>query len=317
MFGISSVGQDAIAALAAIGQNQPIVEYDPNGMIRTINDAACAVLGYEAEELVGRFHTILVDVPKDRSADFAAWNRINTGQETGREALYRCRDGKLLSVKSVFSIVSLKNKPRRIIELFFAIRQPDATARQCLRTAADSVKAAANMMKEVSACVTSSVVDMRHANTQMDLLVSRYSECAPPPSSGRHVPGRKDRASNPGITPDHLKMVLDMNMIASNCTNLVGLGVKLVNGTAETLGLIAERLEEEAEPGAKPVMSHLVPASADATVPGDRRRATMDSAVPSGSTFAHADRADRGRILKFERRVTTDPEGDEPVSQKT
>lgn len=67
------------AKLAAIGQAQAVIEFDPDGRILSANAAFLAAMGYTAAELAGRHHSVFMP-PGETGPDYAAfWQRLGRG----------------------------------------------------------------------------------------------------------------------------------------------------------------------------------------------------------------------------------------------
>lgn len=80
-------------------------EVDDKGIILTVNAALCRMLGYPAEELVGRhFHTLLLEQDVRRAEDLYEVARDDT-HETSFSAPFKCRDGRQVNFEARSSVI--------------------------------------------------------------------------------------------------------------------------------------------------------------------------------------------------------------------
>lgn len=80
-------------------------EVDDKGIILTVNAALCRMLGYPAEELVGRhFHTLLLEQDVRRAEDLYEVVRDDT-HETSFSAPFKCRDGRQVNFEARSSVI--------------------------------------------------------------------------------------------------------------------------------------------------------------------------------------------------------------------
>lgn len=109
------VSQIALLRLAAIveSSDDAIVSKDLNGIIKSWNKGAERILGYTAEEVIGKPVTILI--PADRQAEETEiLNRIRRGQRMEHfETIRRRKDGSLLNVS--LTVSPIKNEAGEVI----------------------------------------------------------------------------------------------------------------------------------------------------------------------------------------------------------
>ena len=75
-----------------------VLVISPLGRIVEVDEASCALLGYDSAELVGMHGSELI-VAKDRPAVAASLDRMKRGDISRREGALRHRDGKLVRVE--------------------------------------------------------------------------------------------------------------------------------------------------------------------------------------------------------------------------
>ena len=92
---------------------------DPDGVIRTVNEAACALLGYSEEELCGKPVDVVLAVPRERLTRDA-------GELKNYETLYRTRDGREVPV--LLSCSVMNDEAGRLVRIVCTAR--DITERK-------------------------------------------------------------------------------------------------------------------------------------------------------------------------------------------
>jgi methyl-accepting chemotaxis protein len=82
----ASVIDDLVGQIAALSKSQAVIEFDPDGTIRSANDTFLRLFGYTLEELVGKNHSELVEPAyRDNDEYRAFWAKLCAGAfETGR-----------------------------------------------------------------------------------------------------------------------------------------------------------------------------------------------------------------------------------------
>jgi methyl-accepting chemotaxis protein len=74
------------ATLDALERSLAVIEFDPKGKILRANDNFCLAMGYRAEEIVGRHHSMFVAPEEAASPEYADfWARLGRGQFDRRE----------------------------------------------------------------------------------------------------------------------------------------------------------------------------------------------------------------------------------------
>ena len=92
--------------LAAIGESQAIIEFEPDGAIRQANDNFLAITGYSAEELVGAHHRIFVDKAYASSAAYRQfWQSLASGHSQSGEFQRFAKNGSVFWIQASYSPV--------------------------------------------------------------------------------------------------------------------------------------------------------------------------------------------------------------------
>lgn len=72
--------QTDTATLDAIGQSQAVIEFAMDGKILTASNNFLRAMGYEAEEVIGRHHSMFVVKGRDGAEYRAFWERLRSGR---------------------------------------------------------------------------------------------------------------------------------------------------------------------------------------------------------------------------------------------
>ncbi|KKB78136.1 chemotaxis protein [Devosia soli] len=97
---------DSLATLEAISTALAVIEFDPDGTIRTANENFLSVMGYALEEIVGQHHQMLVD-PADAAlpAYKAFWERLADGQFQAAEYRRLAKGGRDVWIQASYNPV--------------------------------------------------------------------------------------------------------------------------------------------------------------------------------------------------------------------
>lgn len=72
------------AKLAAISLSMAIIEFAPDGVIISANDNFCKVMGYSADEIIGKHHRLFCDPGYAKSAEYQQlWRELGQGKTIG------------------------------------------------------------------------------------------------------------------------------------------------------------------------------------------------------------------------------------------
>ncbi len=75
---IMTFGSDAAAKLAALERSQAVIEFKMDGTINTANENFLKLMGYSLGEIVGKHHSIFVDVNVRETPEYKAfWDNLN------------------------------------------------------------------------------------------------------------------------------------------------------------------------------------------------------------------------------------------------
>lgn len=106
------------AQVAAMDRSQAVIEFKLDGTILRANANFLNALGYRAEEVVGKHHSIFVPPAEAASADYRAfWNELNSGQFVARKFLRIGKGGAECWIQASYNPVLDENgKPYKVIK---------------------------------------------------------------------------------------------------------------------------------------------------------------------------------------------------------
>ncbi len=106
------------ARLEAIGRSQGVIEFDMDGRILSANDNFLKAIGYQADEIVGQHHSILVESDYAKSEDYSAfWRRLRAGEYVAGK-FPRCgKGGRKVWIEASYNpILDEHGRPERIVK---------------------------------------------------------------------------------------------------------------------------------------------------------------------------------------------------------
>jgi methyl-accepting chemotaxis protein len=103
--------------IAAIHQNQAVIEFNMDGTIIAANENLLKLLGYRLEEIKGQHHGILVDAAYRASAEFKQfWRDLNDGKFQATETKRLTKDGAEVWIEASYNpILDLSGRPFKVV----------------------------------------------------------------------------------------------------------------------------------------------------------------------------------------------------------
>ncbi len=94
------------ALLAAIGRSTAVIEFSPDGTVLTANEPFLALLGYGADEVIGKHHRTFC-LPEDiaKPGYAAHWDALRRGEFRGGRFCRRSKDGSLRWLEASYNPV--------------------------------------------------------------------------------------------------------------------------------------------------------------------------------------------------------------------
>jgi methyl-accepting chemotaxis protein len=109
---------DFAGQLAAIGKSQAVIEFQMDGSIIEANENFLRALGYRADEIKGKHHSMFVDPAYARSDEYRMfWKRLNDGQYDAGEYKRIGKAGREVWIQAAYNpILDLNGKPFKVVK---------------------------------------------------------------------------------------------------------------------------------------------------------------------------------------------------------
>ncbi|WP_293373347.1 methyl-accepting chemotaxis protein [Nevskia sp.] len=109
---------DYAGQLNAIGKAQAVIEFSLDGKILNANDNFCAALGYRADEIVGRHHSMFVEPLTRASAEYANfWAKLGRGEYDAGQYKRLAKDGREIWIQASYNpILDPSGKPFKVVK---------------------------------------------------------------------------------------------------------------------------------------------------------------------------------------------------------
>ncbi len=102
--GPKNLEADAKGQIDAIQKVQGVIEFSPDGTILRANDTFCAVVGYDASEIVGQHHRIFVDPSIVKSPSYGEfWEKLRSGESLSGDFERIGKDGKKVTIRASYN----------------------------------------------------------------------------------------------------------------------------------------------------------------------------------------------------------------------
>jgi methyl-accepting chemotaxis protein len=114
----SLLGMHAKAVLAALGRSQAMIEFDPTGKILSANENFCRAVAYDAQEIVGRHHSMFCEPGYAQSQEYRDfWKRLGNGEYDARQYKRIAKGGRELWIEASYNPVMSGNKVLSIVKI--------------------------------------------------------------------------------------------------------------------------------------------------------------------------------------------------------
>lgn len=113
------VAGGAHAKFAAIEGAHAVIEFDLSGIILRANENFLKLMGYEADEVIGRHHSIFVDPAEVNGEAYRSfWNRLNAGEFISARFRRRAKGGREVWIEaSYMPILGARGRPVSVVKV--------------------------------------------------------------------------------------------------------------------------------------------------------------------------------------------------------
>ncbi|MFN6985297.1 MAG: PAS domain S-box protein, partial [Rhizobium oryzihabitans] len=104
--------------LAALSRAQAMIEFTPDGKILSANENFLAALGYTAEEIVGKHHSMFCEQAYAQSQDYRSfWDELRTGRFSSGQFMRLGKDGKRVFIQASYNpILDMNGKVFKVVK---------------------------------------------------------------------------------------------------------------------------------------------------------------------------------------------------------
>jgi PAS domain S-box-containing protein len=111
--------------MEAINRSNAVIEFTIDGIIKYANEAFLKTMGYSAEELVGKHHSIFVVNEEKASDDYKTfWKTLKSGDYFSGDVVRKKKDGSLVYLQATYNpIIGEDGKPYSVMKIATNITQ--------------------------------------------------------------------------------------------------------------------------------------------------------------------------------------------------
>jgi methyl-accepting chemotaxis protein len=111
-------GSHAKAVLTALGRSQAMIEFDTSGKILSANENFCRAMGYEAQQIIGKHHSMFCEPDYAGSDEYRAfWKNLGAGNYDSRQYKRLGKGGREVWIQASYNPVMENGKVQSIVKL--------------------------------------------------------------------------------------------------------------------------------------------------------------------------------------------------------
>ncbi len=138
--------------LNAISKSQAVVEFNMDGTILHANENFCKIVGYSAEELRGKHHSIFVDAEFQKTAEYRQfWSELNNARFSNGEYKRLTKDGRAVWMRASYNpIVNLDGRPYKVVKYATDVTDAKNAELQVIESRKAEAEASASLKNSVT-----------------------------------------------------------------------------------------------------------------------------------------------------------------------
>jgi methyl-accepting chemotaxis protein len=210
------------AMVAAISRSQAVIEFKLDGTIVTANQNFLLVLGYSADEIVGRHHSMFVEPAYAMSADYRVfWDRLNKGEFVAEKFRRLAKGGREVWIQASYNpLMDSSGKPFKVVKFATDITQAENDRRRLDdERASKAAEQAAKMAEQTAAAAAQAAKAAEQAR-----VVNAIGE-----GLGQLAQGNLKHAITQEFPPEYERLRLDFN----DATEKLSLTARVADEIAE------------------------------------------------------------------------------------
>ncbi|WP_313060522.1 methyl-accepting chemotaxis protein [Agrobacterium cavarae] len=121
---LSLPGTHAKAVLAALGRSLAIIEFDTSGKILSANENFCTAMGYTADQLIGKHHSMFCEPSYANSDDYRQfWKNLAAGRFDKRQYKRIANGGQEVWIEASYNPVMAGGSVKSVVKLATVITE--------------------------------------------------------------------------------------------------------------------------------------------------------------------------------------------------
>jgi methyl-accepting chemotaxis protein len=248
---------DTAGQIAAVSRSQAVIEFKLDGTIIAANDNFCNVMGYRAEEIIGKHHSMFVDAVYAAGPEYKDfWAKLNRGEYEG--AIYKrvAKSGREVWIQAYYNpILDLEGKPFKVVK-FASDLTNEIRAREELKNKVDAmllvVDAAAkgDLAQTVSVSGQDPIGQMGEGLGQL-LATLRHSIAQIAQNATALASSSEELSSVSGQMSSNAEETLAQSNVVSAASEQVSKNVQTVATAVEEMSASIKEIAKNATEGAK------------------------------------------------------------------
>ncbi|MBN8990311.1 MAG: PAS domain-containing methyl-accepting chemotaxis protein [Rhizobiales bacterium] len=162
--------------IEAIKKSQAVIEFNMDGTIRTANQNFCDALGYALPEILGKHHSMFVDMGERNAPEYREfWDSLNRGQYQAGEYRRIAKGAREIWIQASYNpILDLNGKPFKVVKYAADItaqaigRKKAENARGLIESVAAGSEEMTASIREISETMTKSRTNAAAATARVD-----------------------------------------------------------------------------------------------------------------------------------------------------
>ncbi|MGP1275320.1 MAG: methyl-accepting chemotaxis protein [Caulobacterales bacterium] len=233
---------DYESQISAFNESQALIEFDLTGHILSANRNFCAVMGYEASEVIGKHHRMFCEAEYAASAEYAAfWEALGRGEFCAGEYSRLAKGGREVWLQASYNPVrDLRGEPVKIVKLATDVSAA-AKARAERRRAQAEIASELKSVATGTASSTSQARDAEAASIQASQNVQAIASGVEELSASFGEIGRRvSEALNVSrAAVENARNTRQTVTGLADSAQAIGKVVELINAIAEQTNLLA------------------------------------------------------------------------------
>jgi PAS domain S-box-containing protein len=192
------------AKVAAISRSQAVIEFKLDGTILAANQNFLLVLGYSADEIVSRHHSMFVEPAYAMSADYRVfWDRLNKGEFVAEKFKRLGKGGREVWIQASYNpLMDREGKPFKVVKFAIDVTQAENDRRRLdEERAAKAADQATKMAEQAAAAAEQALKAKEQAH-----VVNAIGE-----GLGQLAEGNLKYTLTQTFPPEYEKLRLDFN----------------------------------------------------------------------------------------------------------